>query len=338
MNVNRPIAAALLLVAAAAGAAAQTVMTNASEGKSITITHTMSAEAPGTMMYQSSGGAAPADMRFFTTVQSGELLFNSGQVVKGAPFSADAVTDMVQTLADGNRIVNKSTATIARDSLGRTRREQSIGGLAPMVPAGAASGAKFITIDDPANGTHYTLEANTKTARKMTMRHIVVNGSAPGETRDFLVNVAPAPAAQNAEVRVGRSIETKGFAWTSAPQQQHAEKTENLGAQTINGVVCDGTRTAITIPAGAIGNERPIETVTERWYSQELKTVVLSKTKDPRFGETIYQLTNVVRTEPSPVLFDVPSDYQVVESGGATTLRGGGSAGTVNIRTLPPQQ
>ncbi len=46
------------------------------------------------------------------------------KVVKGAPFSAQAITESRQTLADGNHIVRKNTAVIARDSEGRTRREQ----------------------------------------------------------------------------------------------------------------------------------------------------------------------------------------------------------------------
>lgn len=48
------------------------------------------------------------------------------KVVKGMPFSAKAVTESNQTLADGNRIVRKSIASIARDREGRTRREQNL--------------------------------------------------------------------------------------------------------------------------------------------------------------------------------------------------------------------
>ena len=43
---------------------------------------------------------------------------SDGKVVKGAPYSAQAVTETTQTLGDGNRIINKSTATIYRDSEG----------------------------------------------------------------------------------------------------------------------------------------------------------------------------------------------------------------------------
>ena len=53
--------------------------------------------------------------------------------------------------------------------------------------------------------------------------------------------------------------------------------------------------------------------VTERWYSPELKVVVESKRTDPRNGEVLYRLVNVVRVEPAADLFQVPPDYTVVE-------------------------
>ena len=69
------------------------------------------------------------------------------------------------------------------------------------------------------------------------------------------------------------------------------------------------------IAAGTVGNERPIEVVTERWFSPELKTVVLAKHSDPRLGETVYQLTNIVRPgAASRTSSSCPPDYKVVES------------------------
>jgi len=84
-----------------------------------------------------------------------------------------------------------------------------------------------------------------------------------------------------------------------------------LPSQQMEGVLVDGTRSTMTIPAGQVGNLQPIEVVSERWFSKELNAVVLSRTSDPRFGETIYRLESVVRGEPSPELFQVPADYQI---------------------------
>ena len=92
-------------------------------------------------------------------------------------------------------------------------------------------------------------------------------------------------------------------------------KTESLGRQTIEGVLADGTRTTMTIPAGQIGNEQPIQIVSETWYSPELQTVVLSKRFDPRSGETTFRLTNVTRGDPPRTLFEPPAEFKVTESG-----------------------
>jgi hypothetical protein len=71
----------------------------------------------------------------------------------------------------------------------------------------------------------------------------------------------------------------------------------------------------VTIPAGQIGNELPIKMVSERWFSPELKVLVMSRQSDPRYGETSYRLTNITRGEPLPELFEIPSDFKVIEPG-----------------------
>jgi hypothetical protein len=90
-------------------------------------------------------------------------------------------------------------------------------------------------------------------------------------------------------------------------------RTETLGKRTFDGIEAEGTRTVSTIPAGSIGNERPIEIVSERWYSAELQTVVMTRHSDPRTGDNVYRLENINRTEPQANLFQVPADYTVSE-------------------------
>ena len=89
---------------------------------------------------------------------------------------------------------------------------------------------------------------------------------------------------------------------------------EELGTQVVEGVPATGTRTTTTIPAGAIGNEQPLLIVSEQWFSPELKVLVLTKHSDPRTGETIYRLTNILQTEPTRSLFEVPADYTLRDS------------------------
>src|SRR6476646_5202702 len=100
----------------------------------------------------------------------GDVLFMSsefnfgGKTVKGAPYSAQAVTETIQTLGDGNRIVNRSTSALYRDNDGRTRREVSIKMLGPIGDSGEPF--QTIFINDPVSGVSYSLDSKTKTAHK----------------------------------------------------------------------------------------------------------------------------------------------------------------------------
>jgi hypothetical protein len=81
----------------------------------------------------------------------------------------------------------------------------------------------------------------------------------------------------------------------------------------VQGVKAEGTRSTLIIPAGEIGNVLPIEIVDETWYSPDLQIKVMTRHSDPRTGDTIYRLTNIRRSEPSRSLFEVPSDYRVID-------------------------
>jgi hypothetical protein len=224
------------------------------------------------------------------------------KLVKGAPYQAETITETVQTLADGNRIVHRTTGLVARDGEGRTRREQTLGHLPGF--AGKA-GPRTIFIHDNSGGTSYALEPEEKIARKM--------GRSPLFTK--MARGEGGPHGQK-HVFIER-VERKLKHGTT----EFKPESESLGSRVIEGVEATGTRTTITIPAGEIGNERAIEIVNERWVSSELKVVVMSRSSDPRFGETTYRLAGIVRGEPDRALFEVPSDYTVKEGGGLHELR-----------------
>lgn len=103
------------------------------------------------------------------------------------------------------------------------------------------------------------------------------------------------------------------FVRTAGAETRMNFNREMLGKQMIEGVECEGQRVVQTIPAGQIGNERAIEIINERWYSPELQVTVMTRQFDPRYGETVHRLTNLMRTEPDEYLFKVPSDYTVKE-------------------------
>ena len=226
-----------------------------------------------------------------------------GKTVTGAPFSATFSTQSTQTLADGNQIQRTTSGTFARDTQGRTRREMTLPGIGPMAASSDAP-PHAVFISDPVGGVNYILHADAKTADQLPMhaRKDARNaGAEPGFRKRF----------------------------------QNEETTTDLGTQNINGVSAQGTRITRTIAAGQIGNVKPIVIVTERWYSSELQTYVMTKKTDPVMGDTVTQLTNIQRTEPDASLFKVPSDYAVTQGGGprgAGRFRGGATPAPPSVQ------
>lgn len=241
-----------------------------------------------------------------------------GKVVKGAPYSAQAITETTRTLGDGNRIKHKNTASVYRDGEGRTRRDQELGAVGPW--ATAEDPQQTIFINDPVAGTNYILDPRSRIARKMPPLRVRVAerapNPAPGGEKKMEVRIerevftAPAPAPGSHPLPPPGHPPMEDIRISTAPRKG---TTESLGKQVIEGVEAEGTRTTQTIPAGEIGNEQPIQIVWEKWYSPELQTVIMSKHSDPFVGETVYKLTNIVRGEPARSLFEVPSDYTIKE-------------------------
>ena len=132
------------------------------------------------------------------------------------------------------------------------------------------------------------------------------------KTEVYAVQAQAAEVQAAAAAKVATTATAPLQAMAGVPLQKWETHTEQLGVQNIEGVDCEGTRTVTTIPADAIGNERPIEIVYERWYSKDLQMIVYSKHSDPRFGEQTYRLTNINRSEPDPSLFEVPSGYKII--------------------------
>jgi hypothetical protein len=228
--------------------------------------------------------------------------------ITGAPYSAQVVTEHVQILADGNRIVQTTTGSVARDSQGRVRRDEAL----PALTANDADAPHLVLIEDPVAGVHWNLNAQNKTAVKMPFMqmkavekgHSVAQGPlptilpAPGPEKTWFFSTSTGPAGMTLSNRV------------EAGPDSNVSNTD-LGTQIVEGVTAKGTRTTRTIPAGAMGNEQPISMTTETWFSPDLKVLIMSKNTDPRIGETTYKLTDIQRSEPAANLFQVPDDYTV---------------------------
>ena len=267
-------------------------------------------------VFQGPEGAPPPD-RNVVFVASESF---TGKIVKGAPYSGEAVTETIQTLSDGNRIVNKFTNSVFRDSEGRTRREQSLKGLGVL--GSGDEPLQTIFIHDPVAGVTYSLDSKSRVAhqsRPFRFEFSKTPGAittAQSQTFEFKLREGGAAAGGNvimaAPPLAAGPEGGVGGTWVFRTSKADANAVkEQLGKQIVEGVEAEGTRTTMTIPAGEIGNERPIEIVSERWYSPELQLVVMTRHSDPRFGETTYKLTNINRTEPAKTLFEVPADYTI---------------------------
>jgi hypothetical protein len=86
------------------------------------------------------------------------------KLVKGAPYSATAITEHIQRLGDGNQIIRKNEAKVYRDGEGRTRIEQKLATIGKWTAADDAPQMTYIS--DPVSGDDYHLDARTRTARK----------------------------------------------------------------------------------------------------------------------------------------------------------------------------
>jgi hypothetical protein len=242
--------------------------------------------------------------------------------VTGAPYSGEAVTETVQVLGDGNRIVRRTTSRIFRDGKGRTRRET-------LGPDGQVTS---VAITDPTGGKSYMFDPSTNTARLSGVATFVSSVSSTSTHAEGLpttgtVTVYASPEARKEgetkivrEVAVtshlstgqaGVAIAGPGAGVSAGAGASSPSTKEDLGQQTIDGVMAKGTRTTTVIPAGAIGNEQPITVIGEEWFSPELQVLVMTKHVDPRAGETTYRLTGISRNEPNPSLFELPAGITV---------------------------
>jgi hypothetical protein len=202
------------------------------------------------------------------------------KVVTGAPYCGQVIEEFSQTLADGNQIRRSTTSTVCRDSQGRTYSQVNL----PEVVSGPQHSPRIV-IRDPVAGVDYMLDTTHKTYLKIT----------------HPVRKPPAGDGGNAP---------------RFPGGPNAGVTTDLGFQTIAGLSCKGTRFTRTIPAhSGLGNEQPLQVVTDRWYSPDLSIDIQTQTMDPSRGSTNTTVSNINRNEPDASLFQVPQGYTLQQGG-----------------------
>ena len=295
------------------------------------------------------------DLDLATTAFVQRELGGRTEIVKNAPYTAEAVSESVQVLGDGNRIVRETRMSIARDSFGRTRQEKKSPG-----------GKAIVYVFDPIEDTSFAMNPERRTAVRIprvppppipplppgpaisALPPIPPMPPLPGVTPvPPMAGVSAVPPLSNVAPRAARAVVVEPGAVVVRRGQEHDDgerdvrvqvlrigggegptlgsptmltlpmlprgkgETKALGARDFGGVKAEGTQTTHTIPAGEIGNEKPIVITSERWFSPELHVVVFARTRDPRVGETSYRLANLKREEPAADLFQGSGGLQV---------------------------
>ena len=312
----------MMILSIRLGVQAQEPQTGAQEGRELKLKMQLDAQDAEKVFVMKTG------MAQYIEVGSGDVEYRfGGKPIKGAPFSAQVIIENTQTLANGVRISHNASGMLYRDNEGRTRREQPRDGT-----------PEIVMIDDPVAGAFYRLHMIDHTVSKLTIKQFtadLIDKKTKEEIARTKLDAAKLDAVKEEAARKASSNDApKVVTWTTESngqiitenivglkaellEKQRAEdkmlgrerKTESLGTQMFDGVEAEGTRTTITIPAGKEGNDRPFEIVSEKWYSQALQVVVMTKHSDPRVGDNVYRLANISLGEPSRSLFTVPSDF-----------------------------
>jgi hypothetical protein len=202
------------------------------------------------------------------------------------PYTAEYKTTAIQTLASGATITHETTETVALDSQGRRMNATtSVPLLENQTPI------TRVSVSDPVARTNssWTVPGQKATVVAMPALGATHTGCA---TSTAPVHLAPTPGVQRQQPTV-----------------------EDLGTETIQGVVARGRRVTTTTPAGAIGNDAPLTSTMETWTATApgLRGLMARNVIDnPLLGKTNKELTNFTQGEPDLSVFQPPEGYEIV--------------------------
>jgi hypothetical protein len=254
----------------------------------------------------SEGGSGAAVGGLITSYVGGGL-----RSTKGQPFSADVVDETDHLLADGTHIHRESHGKMFRDSEGRTRNEAQLGFQVD------GEWAVHITIFDPVQNQYILLDPRNKQATVHTLG-VIASATSPAPVNPPPDRKATPQASTGTPIQSGTVVESltvvrQAQVNTSTVRGPGAEHHEVLGTSQMEGFTVTGARFARTIPAGERGNDRPMTTTSESWFSRDLGVALLSKSENPEAGQHTHKLVNIRTGDPDPLLFQIPADYTVKE-------------------------
>lgn len=212
------------------------------------------------------------------TIQNGK----PEKPVVGLPIIADQSVRNVMHLANGMAVTRELKGHFYRSADGVERYEGTVVSTDPANPAPPV----LVYILDRVKRTTVLLNAKLMTA---TVQHLPDNATI---TISFLA------------LQVQPQFRTI---------KQEDVTTNDLGKHTQDMRELVGKRITATIPAGKIGNDQPLQVVSEEWISQQDKLIVKQEEQNPLSGERTFALTNIRSEEPDPALFEIPKGYTVKE-------------------------
>ena len=186
--------------------------------------------------------------------------------IPGKPFSAKSKTEWTRKLDDGSALQLHLTANLARDSQGRVYRERR-----NFVPGLSNEETRLthIMIYDPV--------AKSQTVCIVAAHKCTVS--------DYHARTS------FSEMPAGPFDGGKRYL-----------SRESLGSNTMDGLEVTGTRETVTVNPGTVGNETPLVSTREFWYSTELQTNLAVTRKLPVEGLQVIQLSDVNTNEPTAEL------------------------------------
>jgi hypothetical protein len=199
----------------------------------------------------------------------------------GAPFSLTLVTEWTRPMGNGGTFTLNNQRHIVRDRKGRIYQERWI-----LVPKGGKMESRMnvFQITDPELHTWFNCETATKVC-DLYRYHLT--------THD----------------KFEPPIGTSGY----LPDDSGVRLHEDLGTSTTEGVDTHGYRETVTINVGVMGNDQPMVTSREFWYSPRLAVNLLSTVDAPQSGKQIFTAREISTAEPDPSFFEIPADYKVVD-------------------------
>ncbi|HMG01982.1 MAG TPA: hypothetical protein VK596_02560 [Edaphobacter sp.] len=201
--------------------------------------------------------------------------------IVGAPFSLTLITEWSRSLAGSGTVTLTNQRPIMRDGRGRIYQERWF-----LVPKGGSikSQLEIIQIMDPVQHTWYNCAVRSKICELLNfnMRTDMVYKPSIGVS-------GPLP-------------DGKGY-------RQH----EELGTSNTSGEDVTGYRDILTLNPGVMGNDQPLVSTRESWYSPHLGINLISKVDTPTTGKQVFTIDRLTTSEPDPKFFEIPEGYKIVD-------------------------